>query len=229
MKTVRRRYCRSGNGGQMTELQCASYLDDRQWPVLVWQFDPEVRAVSSAVLGGGIGTRSWVINAEVSTDYQRADPAQHATAIARQLGLRPGSGVAMFTAAPVADVATSEDGGVRCDATVGVSIPTWAVSHGDHDDPWAPGTINLVCHLPASLSDAALVNAVMTATEAKTQALFEQGVPGTGTASDAVVVCCSPGGSERYAGPRSRWGARLARAVHAAVAEGTVRYLAGRS
>jgi adenosylcobinamide hydrolase len=216
----------------MTELRRATHRDDgtgRSRPVLVWRFDPPVRALSTAVLGGGLGMRYWAINAEVAIDYGRADPAGHAATIADELGLPPGTGVGMLTAAPVLDVASNHDGGVRCDATVGVSIPTWAASEDAADDPWVPGTINLVCHVPAPLCDAALVNAVVTATEAKSQALLERGVPGTGTASDAVLVCCLPGGSERYGGPRSSWGARLARAVRAAVAEGTGRYLAGRT
>ena len=216
----------------MTELRRATYRDDgtgRRRPVLVWHFDPPVHALSTAVLGGGLGARSWAVNAEVAVDYGGTDPAGHASAIAGELGLPSGAGVGMLTAAPVLDVASNGDGGVRCDATVGVSIPTWAASDDGVDDPWVPGTINLVCHVPAPLCDAALVNAVVTATEAKTQALLELGVPGTGTASDAVLVCCPPGGAERYGGPRSSWGARLARAVRAAVAEGTGRYLAGRT
>jgi adenosylcobinamide amidohydrolase len=75
--------------------------------------------------------------------------------------------------------------------------------------------------VPVGLSPAAAVNAVGTATEAKAQALFEAGVPGTGTASDAVVVVWSPVlPTEPFAGPRSTWGARIARAVHAAVRHG---------
>jgi adenosylcobinamide amidohydrolase len=74
--------------------------------------------------------------------------------------------------------------------------------------------------VPAPLDDAALVNALSTATEAKAQALFDAGIKGTGTASDAVAVCCPTGGGERYGGPRSAWGSRLARAVHAAVLTG---------
>ena len=81
-----------------------------------------------------------------------------------------------------------------------------------------------MCWVPAPLADAALVNAVVTATEAKAQALLEAGVPGTGTASDAIVVCCPPGGTEAYGGPRSAWGARLARAVHGAVPPGVERH-----
>lgn len=83
------------------------------------------------------------------------------------------------------------------------------------------GTINIVVRVPANLSGAALVNAVATATEAKVQALAELGVAGTGTATDAVcVLCATDGPVEPYGGPRSRWGSRLARAVHRAVLSG---------
>ena len=47
------------------------------------------------------------------------------------------------------------------------------------------GTINTVIFVPMRLSDGALINAVATATEAKSQALFEAGIPATGTPSDA--------------------------------------------
>jgi adenosylcobinamide amidohydrolase len=83
------------------------------------------------------------------------------------------------------------------------------------------GTINVLAVVPAALEDAALVNAVVTVTEAKVQALLEVGVDGTGTASDAVCVASvEAGAAEPYGGPRSRWGAPLARAVHRAVLRG---------
>lgn len=198
-------------------------------PVLVWRFDPPVRTVSTAVLGGGLGERSWVVNAQVPRDYQRPDPAGHVAAIAAELGLVADAGVGLLTAARVSDVSSATDGAVTCDATVGLLVPTWAASDTGTDGEWSPGTINLVCHVPAPLGDSALVNAVVTATEAKTQALLELGVPGSGTASDAVLVSCPPGGGESYGGPRSMWGARLARAVRAAVADGATRYLGRRS
>ncbi len=75
--------------------------------------------------------------------------------------------------------------------------------------------------LPERLSDAALVNAVSTATEAKSQALWETGVGGTGTATDALCLLCPPGGdAHAYGGPRSRWGGPLARVVYRAVRAG---------
>jgi adenosylcobinamide amidohydrolase len=187
--------------------------------VLVWRAPEPFRCVSSASHGGGLGDRAWVLNAQVDKDYAHPDPDADLAAIAAGLNLPAGWGTALMTAAPVLAVVVASDDGAGCAATVGVTRPTWAAGP---DGSWSggPGTINLVCTVPVGLSDAALVNAVVTATEAKTQALVEAGVPGTGTASDAVVVACPPGGHEPYGGPRSRWGARLARAVHAAVTQG---------
>jgi adenosylcobinamide amidohydrolase len=190
-------------------------------PALVWRLPEDTIAIASAVLGGGLGARDWVVNVQVGLDYGDDDPAAHVAAIATGLGLDTARGVGLLTAVAVLDVHVVADAGVECAATVGVSTPTWAAATDGAWSRWAPGTINLVCWVPAPLGDAALVNAVVTATEAKSQALGEAGVPGTGTASDAVVVCCPAGGTERYGGPRSRWGARLARAVHGAVSAGT--------
>jgi adenosylcobinamide amidohydrolase len=71
------------------------------------------------------------------------------------------------------------------------------------------------------LSDAALVNAVATATEAKAQGLRDLGLDATGTATDALCLLCPDAGRPHdFGGPRSVWGARLARAVHAAITAG---------
>lgn len=202
----------------MLTLEEATQGDGR--PVLVWRFTQPVRAVATCVLGGGLGDRRWALNAQVPTEYHHADPAAHAADIGRHLGLPAGeAGLGFLTAARVQDVRTAEEAGARCDATVGLSRPTWAAA--DHAaTAWQPGTINLLCWVPAPLDDAALVNALATATEAKAQALFESGIAGSGTASDAVAVCCPRGGGERYGGPRSTWGGALARTVHRAVTAG---------
>lgn len=161
-----------------------------------------------------------MINAQVAKDYRRHDLAAHGAELAALAGLS-GAGVVMFTAADVRAVRSAAEHGVRADATVGVTLPTWAAAADDPVAVPAPGTINVVVQLPVRLTASALLNALCTATEAKSQALFEAGVPGTGTASDAVTVVCPVAGpAEEFAGPRSVWGARLARAVHAAVRDG---------
>jgi adenosylcobinamide amidohydrolase len=194
-------------------------------PALLWSFPEVVRVISSAVWGGGIGERRWVVNAEVSLSYGRTDVETHAQELAGQLDC-PGDGVVLLTAAPVRDWTAADENGVEVVATVGLSKPTWAADLTD-PEPWRPGTVNLVAWVPVRLSDAALVNAVATVTEAKSQVLLAAGVAGTGTASDAVCLCCPADGPEEpFGGPRSRWGTPLARATHQAVAAGTAHWLA---
>ncbi|MBD3144556.1 adenosylcobinamide amidohydrolase [Microbispora bryophytorum] len=237
---------------------------------LLWRFGPGWRMISSAMLGGGIGPREWVLNAQVAAGYSRMDPVEHMEA------LGPGGpGVGMMTAALVERYAVAADGGAEAVATVGLGVPTWAAAPEGVPDPGLPaapesgreaagpaasgsarevvgagdagvgeagvgeagvrevgvcetggrvprpGTINILVAVPVAFSDPALVNAVMTVTEAKTQALLEAGFSCTGTASDAVCVAVRDDGpAEAFGGPRSVWGARIARAVHRAVLDG---------
>jgi adenosylcobinamide amidohydrolase len=188
--------------------------------VCIWQFAEPQRVIASASIGGGIGARDWIINAQVPLDYSRTDLEVHIVEIANAYGCR-GAGVGMLTAANVDRTQRGEDGPVVAFASVGLTKPTWAADAAGAISDWTPGTINVVAFMAEPLTDDALVNAVMTATEAKTQALVEAKVAATGTASDAVCIACSMAGPrERFAGPRSRLGAPLARAVHAAVAAG---------
>jgi adenosylcobinamide amidohydrolase len=162
----------------------------------------------------------------------------------------------MLTAADITRFTTARDSGVEAVATIGLGRPVWPAAQAVSQDMWPegpgspqfaapgpgfarpssglarPGTINVLVAVPVPLSDAALVNAVVTATEAKSQAMVEFALPGTGTASDAVCIACPATGSaaggaevEAYGGPRSPWGAAIARAVHAAVAAGTEDWL----
>jgi adenosylcobinamide amidohydrolase len=228
---------------------CERVEDGIARPVLVWDAGPGWRMISSGVVGGGIGERSWWLNAGVRRDYARTDPATHIGEIAAAVGLRaadgPGRdcGVGMLTAADVRTWTRAQDGGVHAVATVGLGVPVPAAAPPDRiaaETTALVGTINVLVVVPVPLTDAALVNAVLTATEAKTQALVEHAVPGTGTSSDAICIACpapvagegagegagaGTGDPEPFGGPRSPWGARLARAVHRAVGDGTASWL----
>ncbi|MFE3720640.1 adenosylcobinamide amidohydrolase [Streptomyces cyaneofuscatus] len=190
---------------------------------LVWRLGPGVRVCSSAVLGGGIGPRAWILNAQVPGGYPRLDPDRHLAEIAASEGLT-GPGAGLMTAADVAAYTTGHDGGVTATVTTGLGVRGWAAApESATRTPHRPGTVNIVLTLPAALSDAALVNAVATATEAKVQALLDAGLDCSGTPTDAVCVAApepGPDGGEPFAGPRSTWGARIARAVHTAVLAG---------
>ncbi|MEU5127826.1 adenosylcobinamide amidohydrolase [Streptomyces mobaraensis] len=195
--------------------------DGRSLHALLWHAGPGWRMVSSAVLGGGIAERSWVLNAQVAHGYRRTDPAAHLAGIARAAGA-DGAGVGLMTAADVSAFGAAHDGGVEAVATAGITVRGWAASPEEGTAGFAePGTINVIVAVPAALTDAALVNAVATATEAKVQALLDAGHDCSGTPTDAVCVAARvprPGtAAHAFAGPRSLWGARLARAVHHAV------------
>ncbi len=189
--------------------------------VLVWRWATPVPALSSAPVGGGSGRIDWVLNIGVASDYRRTDQAGHAGEVVAGVGLS-GSGVAMFTAVDLSGLVHVDRDGVSVDATVGIRHPTWAADPAAASEAAGiPGTINLVVQVPVALDPGAAVNAVMTATEAKAQALGDCGVPGTGTATDAVTVVWTSGGApERFAGPRSRWGSRIGQAVYDAVGAG---------
>jgi adenosylcobinamide hydrolase len=200
--------------------------DGQDVPLLVWRFPEPLVAISSAVLGGGIGPCRWVVNATVPMSYARDDPAVHLGEIAAGLALA-GPGVGLLTGVDVADLVTADDGGVRLWATVGLGAPIQAAAPGGGVPP-AAGTVNIVAWLPQRLSAGALVNAIATVTEAKTQAIRDLGLPATGTATDAVCVLCPPDGpAAAYGGPRSQWGQPLARAAYRAVRAGGAVNLAG--
>ncbi|TNH30943.1 adenosylcobinamide amidohydrolase [Micromonospora orduensis] len=205
----------------LSEPTLTSRTEDRRHPpLLVWRADVPLRAVSSGPLGGGIGVRHWVLNATVPMSYDRDDPAAHLAALAADLAL-DGPGVGLLTGVDVAEVVGRTDTGVRAWATVGLGIPVLAAAPTPAALAQRVGTVNIVVYVPARLADSALVNAVATATEAKSQAIMELALPGTGTPTDSVTVLCPVDGPEAaYGGPRSAWGAPLARAVHAAVLAG---------
>ena len=207
----------------MDEPQLLSrHEDGAELAIALWRFRSPLLALSSAPYGGGWGKRRWILAAQVTGGYNRADPAGHLARMARGLEL-DGPGIGMLTAVDVRVVSTGREDGVAVAATVGLSHPSWAAAETGSSVP-ATGTVNIIAVLSRRLSRAALVNAVMTVTEAKSQALWEAGFAATGTPSDAVAVLCPPSGpAEAYGGPRSRWGSRLARAVHRAVLDGSRR------
>ncbi|MFF5160191.1 adenosylcobinamide amidohydrolase [Streptomyces sp. NPDC000348] len=190
---------------------------------LLWTAGPGRRMISSAVLGGGIGERNRILNAQVPHGYPRTDPGRHLADLAAAAGAR-GPGVGLMTAADVSAYAHATDAGAEAYVTAGVDVRGWAARAGEGTGgPQDPGTVDTVVAVPVPLSDTALVNAVTTVTETKVQALLEAGLDCSGTPTDAVCVAArTPGPDEEehaFAGPRSLWGARPARAVHHAVRE----------
>lgn len=198
-------------------------------PLVVPFGDPAVehRVISSAVLGGGLGSaRSWLC-ATVASDYARTDPVEDLRERAEAAGA-PLPTVGMLTAVDVRRVVRRTVGCATVHATVGVGCGIAAA--GTRLPDWAAvGTINLLVQVAAPLDDAALVGALQTVVEAKVQALAEARIPArnghgfaTGTPTDAVCIAVPPGGGVAFAGTATVIGGDIAQAVHAAVLAGAL-------
>lgn len=112
-----------------------------------------------------------------------------------------------------------------CLATVGLSNAARVGAPHGSAAPVA-GTINLLLHLSCGLSEAALVETVAMAAQARTAAILALGVetPGgiaSGTGTDCIVVAAPARGPRaRFAGLHTRIGEAAGAAVLAAVGEG---------
>ncbi len=194
-------------------------------PFVVWTTNEPWLVLSSAAVGGGLGPRRWIINAQVAHGYARTDLDVHVAELVLRTGrhagsrLAPGAGVGLFTAADVAVLSTARRRRrarrrhrrrARPDLGGGAARRAGRRRrHHQHRRLRAGATVR---RRPRQRRHHL--------TEAKSQALFDAGVAGTGTATDAVCVACPLDADveAHFGGPRSEWGSRLARAIYAAVA-----------
>lgn len=197
---------------------------------LVVEFGAERRTLSSALLGGGLrdGATAW-LNLGVEHGYARMDPVAHLEETVAAHGLTRAATIGMMTAADVDLAEDRSHGCARAVATVGIGHALAAAGRRPRRVA-AVGTINLLVIVDEPLDDAALVAAVQTATEAKTQALADARIGAinhdgfaTGTATDSICVAALPGGGVPFAGPATPVGASIARAVHGAILAGARR------
>jgi len=192
--------------------------------------------LGSCVLGGGFGLARHVLNLRVDANL----PGEALRLPFPEASLREycaangwtGPAFGMMTAASMKSLRTArlEENGLAVLAAVTAGL-TNARCAGDpaecRDFPETPppGTINIIVALAASLPPAALVEAVITITEAKTAVLRDMGItsrttglPATGTGTDAVAVVALGGRETAYCGKHVLAGELTARAVMQALA-----------
>lgn len=187
-----------------------------------------LRVLSSAVHRGGLAEARAVVNLHVRKHDPCADPSAMLDAFARRAGV-PTPWVGLLTGALTERAVVSEEAAAGLEAmavvTVGLSNP---VSAGHSPiATWVPSTINTIVVVDADPEPAALVNAVITATEVKGLALraaglvVEDGGAASGTSTDAVVIAATGRGVRaRFGGPASEMGWVVARAVRSALERG---------
>ena len=195
-----------------------------------------LKVLGSTVLGGDLRWASHIINHSVDKDYRGSNPEGDLRRVAEELQL--GRDVlGMMTAVSVTHTVLSHGKHynlkVATLCTAGISNPGVAGSSaGELPGDNKQGTINLIVLIDGNLTDAAMVNAVMTATEAKTRALFKAKIrlPGgeriTGTTTDAMVVACTAKGKPIfYSGTATNLGYLIGHTVYKAVQQGVEAYL----
>jgi iron complex transport system ATP-binding protein len=193
-----------------------------------------LRVLSSAVVGGGFGSSREILNVHVDDKYDGERPEEDLVVTARELGVaEPFVGLMTAAYTQYARCAVESLGDLTVAAVVSVGLSntssagvTPPIGAGPADCAAAPGpgTINVILLVDGALTPAAMVNAVITATEAKTMTLAEwsvktpEGEAASGTSTDTVVVACTGRGAELdYAGPATPVGWLAARAVRAAM------------
>jgi iron complex transport system ATP-binding protein len=194
--------------------------------------------ISSAPLGGELRQARHIINHTVKKGYSSDHPERDLARLADEMGLGEGV-VGLMTAVDVRRTAVrSESKGnltVTAVCTAGTSHPCAAGVPVIWDDNSlvTPGTINIVVLIDGRLTEAAMVNAVITATEAKTRAICMCGITmpdgsmATGTTTDTVVIACTGRGKPLpYAGAATDLGYLIGHTVYQAVEQGLKDYLA---
>ena len=194
----------------------------------------QLTVLGSAVVGGGYGSAREILNVHVDDHYDGERPDEDLAAVAAELGVA-GPFVGLMTAAytefarcaveSLGDltVAAVVSVGLSNTSSAGVTPPIEAGPARGGAAP-GPGTINVILLVDGALTPAAMVNAVITATEAKTMTLAEwdvktpEGDAASGTSTDTVVVACTGRGEEMsYAGPATPVGWLAGRSVRAAM------------
>ncbi len=183
--------------------------------------------LSSAVIGGGLSHVHDIVNMHVGEGYDGGRPADDLEAFAVQAGVdRAFVGLMTAAGTEFARVAMENDRQITVAAAVSLGLSNTSCAGVTPPAPARPGTINTILLVDAALTPAAMVNAVITATEAKTMTLAEwdvrtdAGEPASGTSTDSVVIACTGRGEElSYAGPATPAGWLIGRAVRRAITQ----------
>lgn len=183
--------------------------------------------LSSSFFGGGFCRVRHILNANVAGDYCSDTPSADLQAIAARCGVSDPF-VGLLTAVPLrkARMVCLEHGEMRVGAlvTAGVSNATSAGVSLPCES--GPSTINIILLLDAKLTRSSMLNAIITATEAKSAVMNEMdirtsdGVLATGTSTDTVTVAMTGYGPlQPYAGPATVLGWLIAKTVRQALQE----------
>ncbi len=200
--------------------------------------DIEFSIVSSAIYNGGFKKAKAILNVQATDDLSdqqlHANPQKYIVDSARKLGISANF-VGMVTAAAVEKFAlvSKKDGDLTVTAiATAVDTEGNTCSHAETAGEAITvekmlGTINIMVVIDGNPTESCLVSTVLTATEAKTAAMWEldiksrySGDVATGTITDAIIVAKTNRGHPIvYGGPASKLGQLVGYCTRKAVKE----------
>lgn len=195
-----------------------------------------LKVVSSAVHNAGIGWYETFLNRSIAPDYNINLVKEDTLQFLRDRKFSPTNSVVMITAVETNCVAiesfTANQLEVIIMVTAGVGNSVDVTKTYLRNDPPHVGTINTWVFVNGKLTDEAFIQAMITATEAKTKALADQqivdtftGTIATSTATDSLLIAATQHGEEMpYAGPITEVGKLIGRGVFEVTIEAIKKY-----
>jgi iron complex transport system ATP-binding protein len=183
--------------------------------------------LSSAIHGGGYRRMRHILNAHVDKNFNTPNPKAWIRSFAAEMKIHePFIGLLTAVDLRKARIASLESEGIGATALITAGVRNTTSAGISLPFSTQPGTINIILLLDAHLSRSALLNAAITATEAKTAVLMEkniltpEGDAATGTSTDTVTIACTGKGTvQPYAGPATTIGWLIGRAVRQSLEE----------
>lgn len=192
----------------------------------------QFKTLSSAVIGAGFSWESTFVNRHVDKNYNCDDPQGEFKTFLTSRNIDPSETVGMMTAAKLEDASfvhkTEDEFSVFVMVTAGLSNAVdVSRSYYQHKQENKVGTINIWVFIEGNLKEAAFVQGMMTATEAKVKALHDEEVRdpitqtiATGTSTDSIMIAATQTGSDYpYAGTITSLGKTIGLAVYEATIE----------
>jgi adenosylcobinamide hydrolase len=187
----------------------------------------QLNVLSSAIVGSGFQRVSHILNAHVDKNYAAPNPKADLRALALRCGVE-GKFVGLLTAVYLrkARLAFFEAGGLSAGALITAGVGNAASAGITQPYLHQAGTINTILLLDANMSRSAMLNAFITATEAKTAILQSRSIRtpdgdlATGTSTDTITLATTGKGKlQNYAGSVTTIGWLIGRAVRQALSE----------
>lgn len=185
-----------------------------------------LRTLSSAVVGAGLGWHRSFINRHVDKDYAIEDHIQDMQAYIKAINYNVDETVGMMTAVKLKNVAHRFYKGTNFSlfivVTAGVGNAVDCTRKQTFFQSDSIGTINTWIFVNGKLTDEALIQAITTATEAKTKAMYDLQIKdpnshtiATGTSTDSILVAATQEGEFLpYAGTATNLGKLIGYSIY---------------